>query len=108
MASVIRGSDNFDSSASKGLGDGQTWQDMTSSRAIGPVYTNSTGRTIGVLVNTSSVHQIAVYIAGNYMFTNGDANGYNATVFFAVPNGNTYQVTTASGSPALGRWDELR
>ena len=108
MASTIRGSDNFDSAVKSGLGEGQTWQDVTSSRALGTTYTNSTGRTIAVIFNYYNVHQLSVFINENFLFTNGDASGYNCSSMFLVSNGDTYRVSIASGNPLTVTWKELR
>ena len=90
------------------LGAGQTWQDVTGSRAANTTYTNSTGKPILVWVG------FAVVAGGTISYLiNGVIVAYNATidvgdtvpVSFIVPNGATYRCNTTS---ALNRWSELR
>jgi len=106
MASIIRGSDNFDS-AEVGVGDGQTWQSMVGSRAFGTNYTNTTGRAIMVAtagtVGLNSVYTViigGVTVAYGGQYSNGAWGGV-----FIVPDQTVYQL------PAYGTltaWNELR
>jgi len=101
------------------IGVGQTWTDVTASRAYGTTYTNSTGKPIAVSVSgtasgggNGSFVQIA-YVNGNEIAsqTSYAANaGYRHSVFFIVPNGATYSVTGTGGilSTTLYLWSELR
>lgn len=61
MSSVIRGSDNFDSLDSKGLGSGQTWQNFTGVKDEGITYTNTTGRAIAIYVSKSNTSNTVWY-----------------------------------------------
>lgn len=84
------------------LGVDQTWQDMTSSRSIGVVYTNTTGKPIQLLldfVRPSASWSVNVRING--VAING-AGGYCPV----IPNNATYQVIT-TGIPSVS-WRELR
>ncbi|WP_284878712.1 hypothetical protein [Citrobacter portucalensis] len=84
------------------LGVDQTWQDMTSSRSIGVVYTNTTGKPIQLLldfVRPSASWSVNVRI--NSVAING-AGGYCPV----IPNNATYQVIT-TGISSLS-WRELR
>lgn len=94
------------------LGMGQTWQDLTASRALGTTYTNSTGRPIFATVTV-----VAAAGAGNVDFTVAGVpvgvitqpaglNAHRATISFVVPNGATYVGVTTG--PTLFRWSELR
>lgn len=87
------------------LGVGQTWQDMTSSRSIGVVYTNTTGKPIQLLldfIRPSGSWSVNVRINGvSGAVTNG-AGGYCPV----IPNNATYQVIT-TGISSLS-WRELR
>ena len=96
--------------AAAGLGDGQTWQDVTASRAINTTYTNSTGRTIYVVVyyqtsqgGATSTFTLDGYAYSNYAYNINIANywAYN-TWAFVIPNGSTYRCT------AKTNWRELR
>ena len=92
----------------------QSWQDVTSSRAGGPTYTNSTGRPIELnivvlLTNASSsatlsVNGVATAGQGPYLIGGASANVCLSAI---VPSGNTYQLST-SGTASLTRWTELR
>lgn len=86
------------------IGVNQTWQNVTSSRASGTTYTNSTGRPIMVLVTTNNNSNTVCNVAGTQITNGGNSPSYtNAT--FIVPNGSTYSVTAGSG---ITYWAELR
>jgi hypothetical protein len=96
------------------IGVGQTWQDLTASRALSTTYTNSTGRPIQVSVTATSTSsgsidlQLTVggVLAGRqYQVPPG---GFTAvgTVYAIVPAGNTYSCT-GSGAASF-TWQELR
>lgn len=94
-------------------GGGQTWQDVTASRAMTTTYTNSTGKPIQVMVcmaygsvgnfttnllvggNQAQVLNIGVVTGGGGIFP----------MTAIVPAGATYQVTGSSG---INKWYELR
>ena len=70
------------------IGVGQTWQNMTSSRARDTTYTNTTGRTIVVMLNTGNNNKD--------FFVNGVAfNLWSeaATATFIIPPGSTYSTS---------------
>lgn len=83
----------------RGLGDGQVWQNLTTSRVSGTVYTNTTGRPIQVHVAISSG---AVYARVGPVDISFSA--YHAA--FVVPAGATYTVTL--NNPVNLCWSELR
>jgi hypothetical protein len=95
-----------------GIGIGQTWQDVTGSRALGTTYTNSTGKPIMVAVSlqvngafnfsSATVGGVTVAQFGSSDSQNTDRN----TVSFIVPNSTTYSIT-GSGAGLL-TWAELR
>ena len=88
------------------LGVGQTWQNVTASRALGTTYTNSTGKPIMVGVGCYSAG-----IAGTVQPTvNGivlpsGADYGEGGVYFIVPNGATYSIYSTQ---TLKIWAELR
>ncbi len=98
-----------DGMGSNGLGVGQTWLNVTSSRTTGVTYTNTTGKPIQVF--------IAYYDGGNKAtFTiNGIDINYTTTstyrqsmsYSFIVPNNCTYKFNGTSVVTA-GIWLELR
>ncbi len=104
-----------------GIGDGQTWQNVTGSRAYGATYTNSTGRPIMVSVSgastTSAGGAIAFYINGTLAAIQGSTQNDSSlsyhNVTFIIPNGVTYSVSAVTGNAgqggsALQQWFELR
>jgi len=117
MATVIRGTDNFDSSVKTGLGDGQTWQEMKTVRNKNVIYLNDSGRSIYISVrkNTSynwSTVTISLYDKlGNYI---GAVYGGLTTVSnqwaatsVVVPSGWSYKATWTDAVGAFS-WMELR
>lgn len=95
------------------IGVGQTWQDVTGSRALSVTYTNSTSRPIMVFVSVTvnatspssilSVNDVSVSIAaGSSWPTNFIMRGVLVTI---VPAGATYRV---DGGYSLSNWSELR
>lgn len=92
------------------LGWGQTWQDVTGSRASGTTYTNSTGRPIMVAVTAGSgtSSSVIVIVAGaeivRQLLQVGGA-AFQASASFIVPHGETYAVSV---SPSIANWRELR
>lgn len=82
------------------FGIGQTWQDMTSQRALGITYTNSTGKPITVVLATNSSGNYTINIGGvAIIFYSG-----NYPMTFIIPTGSTYLFTGAS----FVRWAEIR
>ena len=93
------------------FGLGQTWQDVTGSRAITTTYTNSTGRPIevSILVSLGNTGTLTNLTIGGVVACSTTAPGggtYLYNLIGIVPNGATYSVS--GGSPTLSRWSELR
>ena len=80
------------------LGMGQDWVDVTTSRSRDITYTNTTGRSLYVLANISSV---AVTVGGVVI---GPGKSYEDSASFIVPSGREY---SASGNSYVS-WMELR
>lgn len=93
------------------LGYGQTWQDVTASRAFGVTNYNTTGKPIAV----------SIYFSQQGVSANADivVNGVvvneawltpaaNASAYAIVPAGGSYSVPNASGTYGLIIWAELR
>ena len=80
------------------LGVGQSWQNLTSSRASDVTYTNSTGKPILVIVNTYGGTSIVDGVTLRYGGTDTEGDWS-----FIVPSGSTYSVTGNIRS-----WSELR
>ena len=97
-----------------GIGIGQTWQDVTGSRAAGTTYTNSTGKPIFISVYGSgspSNGAMSMTVDGVSLGRQGVAAVSSAVMYATmtaiVPNGSTYRVDNVSGW-SLGSWAELR
>lgn len=89
----------------KPLGVGQTWQAVTGSRTSGTTYTNSTGKSIMVMVSNNSVAGGSGYTVGGVNIGNTGSNSqYNPLITFLVPAGATYLVTSTN----ITLWAELR
>ena len=99
------------------VGYGQSWQDVSGSRAAYTTYTNSSGKPIMVTVacqdyrdgqngwGTAYVDGVAVGRSGGY------TDGYTKTtsMAFIVQNGSTYRVDPyESGYDIVSLWRELR
>jgi len=96
------------------IGMGQSYQDMTASRASGVTYTNSTGRTIAITAWSTTggiTNQLAngfvngVLIVSNSLYSNGP--GYSAFAYFLVPPGATYRIDFGNAGVST-KWYELR
>jgi len=98
----------------QGVGVGQTWQDVTGSRAISTSYTNSTGKPIQVSINarSSTAAFIQASVGGVTLIgsDNGGTTGPRMFISFIVPNGIAYSASLSAGSLVSGslQWAELR
>ena len=101
---LIQGGGGQALAALSSLGYGQTWQDLTASRATATTYTNTTGKPI-------FVYMVGVWSAGTV-----EVNGLALTVgttqnhgqSLVVPHGVTYRVTGWVGTASAVKWVELR
>jgi len=99
------------SMVSKGLGDGQTWKDMTASRSAGVVYTNTTGRSIYLSISTmngspATTSTVAMVIDGLVLNYAGSQSNRRSAISAVIPNGSTYKVILMA--TVLQYWTELR
>lgn len=93
----------------RGIGAGQTWQNVTASRAAGTTYTNTTGRPIMICVGTDGVGSSGIGVIVNGLPVIGNTtDSYSgqdrSSVSVVIPNTNTYSIT-AYGTIT---WLELR
>ena len=94
------------------FGVGQTWQDVTASRALGVTYTNTTGKPIYVIVVNEFYNYgdpVEVFV-NNIKLLSGDKGngiGWLGDTSFVVPAGQTYKVTKEV-YPNIQSWMELR
>jgi hypothetical protein len=89
-----------------GIGVNQTWQNVTSSRAIGTTYTNSTGKPIQVIIIQSQNNGGgSLTVDGSIRMTSTGLSGYSlpCSVTAIIPNNSTY-----SYNIGFGTWSELR
>ena len=100
-----------------GLGVGQTWQDVTASRAADVTYTNSTGKPILVsftsATNFSGTTKVNILVSGvviNTLIGNIVSGNLPFDISFIVPNNATYSVITTAGAinNTETKWSELR
>lgn len=93
------------------FGVGQTWQNVSASRALGVTYTNTTGKPL-------YVHLFATYAAATStnlsvggslipLTSNNQTNGEGLGVGFIVPLGETYSIVGGIGVTTV-IWYELR
>jgi len=95
-------------SAANALGVGQTWQDVTASRASGTTYTNSTGRPIFISVRLARDDgQLTLTVDGLEIGNTGYTAGpVNYTLTAVIPAGSTYIANAIYGGTL--NWYELR
>lgn len=104
--------------AASSIGVGQTWQNLTASRALSTTYTNTTGKPIQVhawvFVSGAPagnvdlqliIGGVLVMYPSNYF--DAAAGNRSAVVTGIVPNGTTYSVVAPTGAGTL-TWAELR
>jgi hypothetical protein len=116
MAVTIDGSANTVTATSTfALGVGQTWQDVTASRAAGTTYTNSTGRSIQVSVTCSQINgtgtgngyiTVSGVIAAKWEQFVAATTPARFPMCIIIPAGATYTLTLVNS--ALNYWAELR
>ncbi|WP_350614615.1 phage tail protein [Pseudomonas sp. HY7a-MNA-CIBAN-0227] len=98
--------------AALALGIGQTWQDVTASRAWATTYTNSTGKPIQVSVAardpSAGNFYIALYVSGIKLAEHYLSASSQATVSAIVPAGATYRVERQDTNDTITGWMELR
>jgi hypothetical protein len=100
------------------IGYGQTWQDVTGSRAFGVTYTNTTGRPIFVIVTGTTPSSAngaftltvdGVVVATNGIVGNGGNSGQHRLPTSAiVPPGSSYSAAQSVATSTLDTWVELR
>lgn len=110
--STIQGAGGQAVTGMSGLGYGQTYQNVSGSRALGTTYTNSTGRPITAYVgiaNGGGAANMTVVVGGvtlPILTLAAAAAGSGVTFTVVIPPGQTYNFSTTSG--AVTGWVELR
>jgi hypothetical protein len=94
------------SAAPSGIGSGQTWQNVTASRAANTTYTNSTGKPIFVSIWGIYGGTTSLTIAGVVADQSGINNSVpSVNLDGIVPAGATYSISSIL---TLTLWSELR
>ena len=101
-----------------GLGIGQTWTNVKTSRANNSTFTNSTNKPIAVYVrSTFGSGSFGSYVVGYVGTTevafhrdNGSAGATQITtaINFVVPPGETYKIVQVGSGASIALWHELR
>lgn len=107
--STIQGQGGQALSAMSSLGYGQTWQDVTGSRAWATGYYNTTGRPIqlGITIAGDGATNAALLIDGTSQVTLALSNTITSTISHVIRPGGSYQITR-SGAYSIQSWWELR
>jgi hypothetical protein len=92
------------------LGYGQTWQNLTASRAAATTYYNTTGKPIFVSAAFATAGTATPTFTIDGIVSNGgtaNLTGQVAAVNFIVPAGSSYSATNSNGT-TVSTWRELR
>jgi len=95
--------------SAQGIGVGQTWQDMTASRASGVTYTNSTGKPITAavsVIDSGTINPFTAFVGATRVIYISDLIDAGASFTFIIPDGSTYK-SDYSPNPLVS-WVELR
>jgi hypothetical protein len=97
----------------RGLGSGQTWQNLTGSRTAGTTYTNTSGRSIQIIVNANGTNsaRVTILVNGTAIIqsaaSEGAGNTENVSCSIPIPNLATYSFQVDLGGALSSVW-ELR
>jgi hypothetical protein len=108
-APTIQGAGGQALAAMSSLGYGQTWQNVSGSRAINTTYYNTTGKPILVCVGAVRSNATGVLVAvvnGVNVSTYSLAQGVEGFVTFLVPIGGSYLI--GPNLTSIISWTELR
>jgi hypothetical protein len=106
---------NASTSTVGGVGDGQTWQNLTASRSAGTTYTNSTGKPIQIIfvlyygadsTQRTATFTISSVTVATFQCQSNITGQFNMPTSLIVPSGGTYLLTSAVMS--ILNWAELR
>ena len=106
--STIQGAGGNALAAMSGLGYGQTWQNLSASRAPSTAYYNTTGKPITVCItaNSSAVAIFSMAVNSANILSMSVPATYNASGTVVVPPGGSYAFSI--GSITSFSWYELR
>ena len=110
--STVQGAGGNAARSMSSLGYGQTWQNVTGSRALATTYYNTTGKPIFVSVASDCVGASTGQITINGLTITGSSYPSTTTnaVFASgiVPVGGSYKAENSGGTLTLRAWSELR
>lgn len=101
--STVQGTGGQALAALSSLGYGQSWQNVTASRAAGTTYYNTTGKPIQLLITVTSGNAAALLINGSTAFP--AISGQLTIQGVIIPHGASYALGNSS---APSTWWELR
>lgn len=105
--STIQGTGGQALTSMQSLGFGQTWQNVTGSRAAATNYYNTTGKPIVVIFVCSNAGiNVQINVNGTAISAFVTGLGQPGNGFFIVPTGGSYSVSIGAGS--FSTWYELR
>jgi hypothetical protein len=109
--SLVQGAGGNALDALQSIGYGQTWQNVTGSRALSTTYYNTTGKPIALnlVVNTTAGSSVTGTINGVSFGAEagGGASSVQIGIFRIIPNSASYSFS-GSGSASIVQWTELR
>lgn len=112
---LVQGNGGQANTANQSLGMGQTWVDVSGSRAFGTTYWNNTPKPIALIVSPSgsgSALVVSASINGGAAFEFAVTQLPSGTAlvsgFLIVPPGMSYNITQVGGTGAIRTWRELR
>lgn len=110
--SLVQGAGGVVLASVSGFGYGQTYQDLTVSRALTTTYYNTTGRPILVSVTaTQNGNGYAEALVNGVVIAaseQGYTTGARLGITIIVPSGASYSVQVTSAVGTLTKWFELR
>ena len=108
---LVQGCGGQAMAAMQSLGFGQTWQNLTGSRAKNTTYYNTTERPIAVQITATYNAAVGITLKVNDIdLTQGTTLGsttFGQGGFWIVPPGGTY-LLVSNGLVSISRWIELR
>lgn len=94
----------------RAIGSGQTLQDVTASRPTGTTFTNTTGRSIEVLLHVNAngnTDVLTITLGGVVIFSNDvGVTGMGQLFTFTVGAGVSYRVDITAAT--INKWSEIR
>lgn len=107
--SQIQGAGGLAMAGMNSLGYGQTWQNVTGSRALSTTYYNTTGKPINVSVTMNIVSGAQTLTIGGVAMASSNVSPAAGLALLQgiVPAGASYSVTVG-GSNTINLWAELR